>query len=144
LLSPVEGTVITRREVLQKWAKDWRTLKAWNRDLSEVQITISEEVHKNRWGTCWIMEQRLVVYKSPTIHQDLDTLIHELAHAATIHEAHGPDWQLCYATAIREVTGISIPKAADNYQILCEAGSAAVTSWWMASGHDFLWRLVSK
>lgn len=136
--------VITRKDVLLKWAKDWAKLKAWNRDLSEVQVTISDRTNADRMGTCWPMQQRLVVYKGSSMTDDLDTLIHEFAHAATIHEAHGPDWQHCYATAMQEVTGIPVPTAVDNYRILCEAGREAVHSWWVASGHDFLWRLVSK
>jgi hypothetical protein len=133
--------VITRTQVLQKWTNEWRTLKAWCRDLSEVEITISDKQHPNRLGTCWSHEQRMVVYKGASIQEDLDTIIHELAHAATIGDNHGVVWQGVYAGAIEEITAIPIPRAADNYRILCRAGQAAVTSWWVSSGNDFLWRL---
>ena len=136
--------MITRTEVLKKWTKDWRTLQAWCRDLSEVSVEISDKAHPHRLGTCWSHEQRLVVYKGSSITEDLDTLIHELAHAATIGEGHGLAWQSCYADAVQEVTGIPIPSAADNYRTLCQSGKAAVSSWWVSSGHDFLWKLVSK
>ncbi len=132
---------LTRVNVLEKWAKNWSTLKAWNRDLSEVSIEISDKSHPNRLGTCWSFEQRLVVYRGASISDELDTLLHELAHAATIGDHHGEAWQGVYASAVAEVTKISIPKAADNYQILCRAGKMSLQSWWTSSGNEFLWRL---
>lgn len=133
--------MITREQVLRKWARDWANLSAWARDLSEVEVEISDQVHPRRLGTCWAHEQRMVIYRGASIAVDLDTLLHEYAHAATIGNHHGADWQLTYATAIREVTGISVPSSVSNYRILCEAGSHAIECWWFLSGGDFLWKL---
>lgn len=132
---------LTREIVLVKWSKEWANLKAYGRDLSKVEIEISDRVCQDRLGTCWTHEQRLVIYPGKSITDDLDTLIHELAHAATIGDAHGELWQKTYASAIEEVTGIPIPKRAGNYHRLCQAGRQAVASWWEASGNAFLWRL---
>ncbi len=133
---------ITRTDVLNRWTKDWRTLKAWRRDLSEVEVEYSEKQHPLRLGTCWSHEQRLVVYRGATIQTDLDTVLHELAHAATIGDGHGVAWQEVYSDAIQEVTKIPIPSAVVNYRNLCSAGRAAMASWWVTSGNDFLWKLV--
>jgi len=132
---------LTRKTVLEKWGADWRTLRSWNRDLSEVTVEVSDREHPNRLGTCWSHEQRLVVYKGDSIHGELDTLLHEFAHAATIGDGHGLAWQGVYAAAIEEVTGVPIPRAVNNYQLLCWSGKKAVKSWWVNSGHDFLWRM---
>lgn len=132
---------LTRKDVLEKWAKEWRLLRAWRRDLSEVEIDISDKIHPNRLGTCWSYEQRLVIYRGSSIQEDLDTLLHELAHAATIGDAHGLIWQDTYASAVEEATKVATPGAGDNYHMLCRAGRAAVSSWWIFSGNDFLWRL---
>ncbi len=136
--------MITRRDVLLKWAKEWTTLKAWHRDLSEVEIEISNHQFPDRLGTCWPVQQRIKIYRAPMITDELDTLIHEMAHAVMIYDGHGEMWQGCYSAAIKEVTGITIPQVADNYHILCEAGRAAVASWWTRSGHEFLWKLVGS
>ena len=135
---------ITRTDILQKWTKDWRTLKAWRRDLSEVVVEFVDKVHPQRLGTCWAHQQRLVVYRGPSICSELDTVLHELAHAATIGDNHGALWQKIYSDAIQEVTRIPIPSAVHNYQLLCHAGEVAVKSWWVSSGNDFLWKLVRQ
>ncbi len=131
-----------RERVLQKWLRDWRVLVAWRRDLSEVEVEISDKEYPLRLGTCWSEEQRLVVYRGKTIAGELDTLIHELAHAATIGDGHGDLWQATYAAAVEEVTGIPIPGGAENYRRLCQAGKLAVASWWKTSGNEFAWRLL--
>lgn len=133
--------MITRHNVLTKWAADWRKLSAWKRDLSLVEVEISNQAFPHRAGTCWSYEQRLVVYRGESIHGELYTLLHEFAHAATIGDGHGSLWQAVHADAIHEVTRIPIPSAADNYRILCEAGRDAVASWWKTSGNEMLWKM---
>lgn len=132
---------LTREMVLRKWETEWKLLKSWNRDLSLVEVEISDREHANRLGTCWSYEQRLVVYRGDSIADELHTLLHELAHAATIGEKHGPIWQATYADAVREVTGVPVPRAATSYRIVNAAGKDAVKSWWHESGNEFLWRL---
>jgi len=40
--------VITREQGLLTWASRWRTLRAWQRDLSEVKVEISDRIHAGR------------------------------------------------------------------------------------------------
>jgi hypothetical protein len=134
--------MLTREQLLTKWFKEWSTLRAWKRDLFEVEVEISDKEFPCRLGTCWSHEQRLVIYRGNDIAGELDTLLHELAHAATIGEAHGPAWQEIYAAAILEVTRTPIPTAANNYRILCAAGKAAMRAWWERSGNAFAVKLL--
>lgn len=132
---------LTREIVLRKWSQEWATLKAWNRDLSEVDVEISDKTFPMRLGTCWSHEQRLVIYRGNSIAAELNVLIHEFAHAATIGESHGPVWQAMYADAVREATGLPIPRCGANYRIVHAAGEDAVKTWWTRSGNEFLWGL---
>ncbi len=135
--------MITRAEVLHKWFKQWHTLRAWNRSLENVVMNVSDIRHPDRLGTCWTLQQRITVYRAVDVPRfnaasELYTLLHEMAHAACIEEHHGVKWQATHAEAILEVTGIGIPKAAANYQVLCQAGRDAVKAWWRTSGNEFL------
>lgn len=139
--------MITRANVLHSWHHRWSNLRAWKRDLSPVSVTVSDVRHPARLGTCWTREQRITVYRAvdaPRFNaaSELYTLLHELAHAAEIEEHHGLGWQRTHADAIREVTGIGIPSAANNYRVLVEAGREAVASWWRSSGNEFLLKMT--
>ncbi len=138
--------MITRTDVLMRWFRQWANLRAWKRDLSEVKVEVSDRWYPDRLGTCWTLEQRIAVYRSSersfNAANELHTLLHELAHAATILEHHGPKWQECYSAAILEVTRIAIPRAASSYRILNTAGRAAMKSWWTSSGNDSLLRVT--
>lgn len=139
--------MITREQVLTKWLGHWRQLKAWRANLDHVSVEISERWHPHRLGTCWPKTGRITIYRANRNSFDaateLDTLIHELAHAACVNEHHGVVWQETYSRAILEVTGISIPRCAANYRDLVLAGQAAVASWWKSSGNEFLFKLAN-
>jgi hypothetical protein len=134
--------VITREQGLRTWAARWRTLKAWRRDLSEVKVEISDKQHVDRLGTCWQHEQRLVVYRGVSFVDELGTLLHELAHAATIAEDHNQVWQSTFAAAISEVTGLAVTPVAYNYRVLNMAAKDALRTWWKASGNETIWKLA--
>jgi hypothetical protein len=136
--------VITRESGLAHWASQWRLLRAWKRDLSGVKIKISNRWHRNRLGTCWSMEQRLVIYRGDNFIDELGTLVHELAHAATIGAGHDEQWQEIYATAVTEITGISVVPCADSYRVVNMAAHDAMEAWWVASGNDALWRMARR
>lgn len=136
--------MITREQGLLSWAARWRTLKAWRRDLSEVKVEISDRVYANRLGTCWSLEQRLVVYRGESFIDELGTLVHELGHAATIGADHDERWQETYAAAVTEITGITVVPAAYNYRTLNMAAKDAMRLWWRASGNATLWNLARK
>jgi hypothetical protein len=121
---------VTRANKIMLWAYNWRALKAWRRDLSEVKIEISNKVHQTRLGTCWPHEQRIVIYQGESLINELGTLLHELAHAATIEHAHGERWQEVFAAAITEVTGIAVVPVAHNYRVLNKAAKDALACWW--------------
>lgn len=131
-----------RTRVLQKWASDWRALRAWGCDLSDVDIDISETKHPRRRGTCWPLERRLTLYRGDSITEDLSFLLHEMAHVVTIHDNHGSEWQSCFARAVTEVTRIPIPEAYDNFMLLDQAAQAAIGSWWQSSGNAFAYSLL--
>lgn len=134
--------MITREQGLNVWAIRWRTLKAWRRDLSEVKVEVSNRFHANRLGTCWAHEQRVVVYQGDSFIDELGTLVHELAHAATIGSAHDERWQDVYTAAVTEITGIAVVPAAYNYEVLNRAAKDAMRTWWFTSGNHALWNLA--
>lgn len=134
--------MITRAQGLTTWADRWRTLRAWSRDLSEVKVEISNRWHQNRLGSCWAHEQRIVVYRGDSFVEELNTVLHELAHAATIGAAHDERWQEMFAAAVTEVTGIVVVPVAYNYRVLNGAAKDALTTWWRASGNAALWKLA--
>lgn len=135
--------MITREQGLTTWADRWRTLRAWRRDLSEVKIEFSNRWHRNRLGTCWSHEQRVVIYRGDSFREELGTLLHELAHAATIGAAHDERWQDVYANAVSEVTGMSVVPAAYNYHVLNSAAKDALEAWWTTSGQARIWQLAT-
>lgn len=134
--------MISRAQGLLSWADRWRTLRAWRRDLSQVRVEVSDQAHPQRLGTCWSLQQRLVIYRGPSFVDELSTLVHELAHAATILEHHSEIWQEVYAAAVTEITGIEVVPVAHDYRVLDRAAEDALRSWWRTSGNDRLWRLA--
>jgi hypothetical protein len=135
---------MTRAQGLKSWADSWRTLRAWRRDLSEVEIKISSRVNATRLGTCWPHEQRIVIYQGESFIDELGTLLHELAHAATIEHAHGERWQETFASAVTEVTSIVVGPVAYNYRVLNQAAKDALKSWWWHSGNADRWELAQQ
>ena len=136
--------MITRVQGLLRWAHQWRTLRAWRRDLSDVKIQISDQIHNDRLGTCWTLQQRVVVYRGDSFIDELCTLVHELAHAATIVHSHDETWQATFSAAVSEITGIAVTPVAYNYEVLNLAAKDALRSWWKSSGNEFAWRLARK
>lgn len=134
--------MITREQGIHSWASKWHALRAWRRDLSDVKVTVSDRAFPDRLGTCWPTQQRVVVYKGASFVDELGTLLHELAHAATIDQQHSPAWQATFAAAVTEVTGIAVTPSAYNYRVLNMAAKDAFRTWWHASGNDRLWRLA--
>lgn len=135
--------MITREQGLRKWADQWRTLRAWKRDLSGVKIEISDRWWSLRLGTCWDYEQRVVIYRGDSFVDELSTILHELAHAACIGSGHDEKWQTTFASAVTEVTNISVVPMADSYRILNLAAKSAISTWWQLSGNAKLWSLAS-
>jgi hypothetical protein len=135
---------VTRAQGLLRWADAWRNLRAWRRDLSLVEVVISDRAHPRRLGSCWDFQQRLVVYRGDSFAEELATVLHELAHAACIGGEHGEQWQATYAAAVTEVTGLPVVTCAEDYQVLCMSARDAVKAWWVSSGNDFAWRLVHR
>lgn len=136
-------TIVTREQGLRRWHQEWATLKAWRRDLSDVKLEVSKRSHAGRYGTCWSYEQRITIYDSQPFAGQVCTLVHELAHAATIGSAHDEPWQRVYAEAVTEITGIAVAAAAHNYHDLNVAARDAMASWWKRSGNAALWQLAN-
>jgi hypothetical protein len=134
--------VITREQGLRTWARRWATLRAWRRDLSEVKIEISDRAHADRLGTCWSYEQRIVIYRGDSFIDELSTVVHELAHAATIGASHDERWQDVYSAAVTEITGIAVIPAAYNYEVLNRCAKDVMRTWWQLSGNARLWKLL--
>ncbi len=136
-------SMTTRNQIIATHLDTWRNLKSWGRSLSEVKIEISNREHPSRGGTCWFMEQRLVVYQQPDICEMLMVGLHEMAHAATVGQHHDAVWQGVFADAVHEVTGIRIPRACeDDYHIMDRAAADAVRKWWRGSSYAFAAKLL--
>jgi hypothetical protein len=136
--------MITREQGLLTWASRWCTLTAWRRDLSEVKVEISNRIHAGRLGTCFSRQQRVVIYKGDSFVDELGTVLHELAHAATIGSSHDERWQTVYSAAVAEVTGIAVTPCAYNYEVLNAAAKDAVRTWWRTSGNAAIWRMAHR
>lgn len=134
--------MITREQGLRTWASRWVTLRAWGRDLSTVKIAISDHMPADRLGTRWTHQQRIAIYKGESFVGELSTLVHELAHAATIEHSHGERWQVTYSAAVTEITGITVVPAAYSFEVLNMAAKDAMRTWWQASGNAAIWRLA--
>jgi hypothetical protein len=134
--------MITRAQGLTTWGDRWRTLRAWKRSLVNVKVEISDRHHAGRLGTCWSHEQRIVIYRGESFIDELGTLVHELAHAATIGADHDARWQETFANAVTEITNIPVVPMAFNYRILNMAAKDAMRIWWKASGNATIWNLA--
>lgn len=137
---------ITREDVLRRWFRTWANLPAWNRDLaSTVELVISPDRCATFLGLC--KGQKITIYRAvdaPRFHasMELSVLLHEMAHAATPTDpGHGVIWQVAFSRAVREVTGIGIPRAAENYRTLQRAAEVAFASWWRTSGNEMLLKI---
>ena len=144
-----------RRETIQRWAEEWRSLRAWDRDLSEIQVSIPGSYNQGIYGACVADGQRVRVYYSPEgIAVDLSTLLHEMAHADTVHEhvSHGPVWRATLARAVLEVTGTDITPSIrdclrhmpDNELLRSQVdyyADKAVREWWRRTGNDLAYDL---
>lgn len=144
-----------RSQEILRWAEEWRTLRAWERDLYEVQISVPGSYNHGVYGACTVSGQRLRVYYSPEgIAVDLSTLLHEMAHADTSHEHvdHGPVWRASLARAVLEVTGTDLTaKLAELVDYLPDGEllrsqvdyhvDKAVREWWRRTGNDLAYDL---
>lgn len=144
-----------RSQEILRWAEEWRTLRAWERDLYEVQISVPGSYNHGVYGACVADGKRLRVYYSPEgIAVDLSTLLHEMAHADTPHDHvdHGPVWRATLARAVLEVTGTDLsPKFAElvgylpNGELLRSQVDyhvdKAVREWWRRTGNDLAYDL---
>jgi hypothetical protein len=128
---------VTRTEEIIMWFQRWATLRAWRQDLSDVAVKVSDRIHDNRLGTAWPRQRKIAIYRHPSFTDELDTLVHELAHIATTHE-HDERWQTTYAAAITEITNIDVTPVAYNYRILSRAGCDTLKAWWRMSGNEQL------
>jgi Protein of unknown function (DUF2786) len=135
---------MTRAQGIKIWSDRWRFLKAWRRDLLNVTIEVSNRVNVNRLGTCWPLEQRIIIYQGASFIAELGTLLHELAHTAAIQHAHDERWQETFAIAVTEVTSIVVVPVAYNYRVLNEAAKDALECWWLASGNAERWRVAMQ
>jgi len=134
--------MITREQGLRTWASRWSRLKAWQYDLSEVKIKVSDRSFPDRLGTCWSAEQRITIYRGASFVEELTTLVHELAHAATVGAHHDERWQRVYAAAVTEITGTVVTPAANNYRLLDDAAHRVMRQWWRTSGNQAIWNLA--
>lgn len=132
-------------DIARTWAERWVGLRAWRVYLEDIDITVSDREHPRRAGTCWQFERRLIVYRQPRTIDMLATLLHELAHAATVGDHHGQRWQFIYAEAATEVTGIQVVSGVDGkFEVINEAVRDAMRAWWRDSGNAFAERLITR
>lgn len=136
--------------ILATWAKHWRALRAWGRPLDELSVEIvgrrnHAEVGcggNGSTGTAWPVLRRVVVRAGADLPDALATILHGYAHcAAPAGSEHGPAWSTRYATAVEEVTSIPIPEEGPKL-IIDRAATAAVRTWWQASGNAFAAKML--
>ena len=136
-----------RQEAIQLWANRWRNLRAWGRELSEVQIEYrsrSEEVGSYSTGLAFPVRRRIVITHGSDMSDALACVLHELAHLAVDgREWHGRKWRLMFLTAVGEVTSRPLHGGeAWTYRLLQCAAEDAVRAWWRASGFNRLWKMA--
>lgn len=136
---------MTRREAVGVWAEKWRHLQAWGRPLEEVQIDLRRDDGRGRLGWCHQCSRRIVVKCRTDMVDTLDTVLHELAHAANPgeFEDHGERWREVYARAVEEVTGRAIPGAGAEDEVGVRAlALEALRGWWRESGLENVWKMM--
>ncbi len=134
---------VTREEGILAWAARWKTLKAWKRDLSGVTITVDDKIYADKIGTCYALKQHVVIHRASTFISSLTIVLHELAHAGTIGEHHNEPWQVMFAEAVTEVTGVAVVPVAYDYRVLNDACHEVMAGWWKRTGNDKIWRMAS-
>lgn len=134
--------MVTREQGLMAWASRWRELRAWRHSLADIKVEVSDRAPASRLGTCWAYQRRVTIYRGDSFIEELGTLLHELAHAATIGDGHDETWQDTFASAVTEVTHITVVPAAYNYRILNAAAKDALKAWWHVSGEARIWKLA--
>jgi hypothetical protein len=138
------------KAILTTWAHHWRDLRAWGRPLEEITVKITgRDNHKTpgcggvgSTGTAWPTKRDTVIRAGSDLPDALATILHEYAHLAAPGDvAHGLPWSSRFAAAVYEVTGIAICDDGDKGQV-DRAATAAVRSWWKASGNEFAAKLL--
>lgn len=138
------------KTILETWARNWRTLRAWRRPLEEIDVVIKgrngfEEPGCGALyssGVAYPVRRSCVIRAGADLPDALATILHEYAHLAAPASAHhGPAWSRRYAGAVLEVTGVYICREGPKHEIDF-AATAAVRAWWKSSGNEFAAKLL--
>lgn len=125
-------------DIVRRYLDGWRTLKAWGKSLTHVDLTVSDRTYPRRAGTAWPTLNKVNVYFQPGLKGVvgmLKTGVHEFAHIVS-PDGHGYQWQKRYAGAILEITGEYVPAGFEEFRTVDESCYMALLRWWRASGNE--------
>jgi hypothetical protein len=130
--------VITKTDILKKWAAQWIQLKAWGRPLEEATFTF-EPYKSGRLGCAWVTRRAIEIRETGSLQRDLATVIHELAHlAAPGSEHHGDKWRAVFCRGAHEALGVAISDTGGIHMLDRQVESACHT-WLVHTGQfEFL------
>lgn len=120
------------------WARKWAKLKAWDVDLSEVEVRIRRG--RSEYSSGVYYGRYLVVTAGLNQADAMETLLHELAHGAagrfsrrtrTVIDAHGTQFRFYLLAAAAEVVGhrIEVGKPNASMREVDHAVRAALDAW---------------
>ncbi len=98
--------MMTIADVISHWAHSWRNLAAWGAPLPAT-LDIKPHEGQRRLGRAYYATRCAEVLITGALHEDLGTVLHELAHlAAPDGTKHGKHWREIYVRAVAEAFGV--------------------------------------
>lgn len=138
--------MITKADILKRYANEWRSLAAWGAPIS-MQLEIRPSKYcdpatlgrANSWrGTAW-------AYDTGDLVCNLKTVLHELAHlAAPDSVRHAKRWRELYVRAASEALGASVDDFDLDVELLAlnQQVERAVRDWLDRSGQTVVLRAI--
>ena len=97
--------MITKLDVFNRWAGEWRSLAAWGAPL-HINLTIKPYNGQRLLGWAYPHRGDCVVRLTGDLPRDLATALHEMAHlAAPSYVMHELPWRQMFARAAGEALG---------------------------------------
>lgn len=132
---------MNRTDVLKSWADQWRTLRAWGRNLEEVTFTFKPH-RRGPLGSACSVTRDAEIRETHDLADDLATILHELAHLAVPGcEQHGTRWRVAFSAAVKEVTGGVVADA--EIHLIDRQARDYVKQWLTASGQAAVLRALN-
>lgn len=125
--------MITKTDILKKWANAWINLTTWGRPLTEASFAF-KPYEKGRLGCAWTIRREIEIRETGKLACDLATVLHELAHLAVPGaDRHSDRWRVAFCRGAQEATGIAISDTGSIHMLDRQAESAC-QAWLVRSG----------